>query len=92
MQASISIPEGYEDFHTGRYEMETLEEKYAMEEIMSNPAQGKVEILELGDTRLPPPQKWQKCTYTHRSLNGTKITIHYDLNSETGEVMDFKFK
>ena len=73
---------------TGRTVANSLNEKLAMEQAMSNPAAGKVlNNIKMNDPRWPASQGWVKM---EQNINGT--SVHYVRNTITGAVDDFKFK
>ncbi|WP_315850855.1 VENN motif pre-toxin domain-containing protein [Yersinia massiliensis] len=72
---------------TGRTEPNSLQEKLAMEQTLSNPAAGHPLPLPMADTRWPKEDGWVKMT---QSING--VEIHYVRNTKTGQIDDFKFK
>lgn len=74
--------------HTGRTEPKNFKEQLAMEQVMSNPA-GKtiVPSEKMNDPRWPGKDGWVK-----QAENVDGIEIHYNRNTKTGEVDDFKFK
>jgi hypothetical protein len=74
---------------TGRVEPQSLNEKLAMEEAMSNPSAGKPVPMKKGmtDPRWPGDDGWVKYS---QNINGTEV--HYVYNTKTGQVDDFKFK
>jgi filamentous hemagglutinin len=73
---------------TGRTTPYNLEEQLAMEEAQSNPAAGKhLQRVVLTDPRWPHSEGWRKM---QQIING--VNIHYNLNVNTGETADWKFK
>ncbi len=74
---------------TGRTAPNSLNEKLAMQQAMSNPAAGTIVPLRksMTDSRWPATNGWVKMT---QNVNG--IEIHYVRNTRTGDVDDFKFK
>jgi hypothetical protein len=65
----------------------SLEEKLAMEEVMSNPQGMEITNIKLNDPRWSAEQGWVKM---RQNVNG--IEIHWVENKITGAVDDFKFK
>jgi filamentous hemagglutinin len=63
-----------------------LGEQLAMEEAMSNPSAGSpVRMGPMGDARWPASDGWIK-------MQQRSNQIHYNMNTQTGAVDDFKFK
>ena len=89
---------------TGRTEPRDLQEKLAMEEVLSDPLKGakKAKGVVMNDPRFKVEDGWVKMQ--REILNYSKdfkkknpevhekITIHFNYNEITGEVADFKFK
>jgi hypothetical protein len=71
---------------TGRTVAESLKERLAMDEAMSNPAAGTRLPITMTDARWPAADGWVKMS---QNVNG--IEIHYVQNTTTGAVDDFKF-
>lgn len=57
-----------------------------MEQVKSNPSGQKIDV-KMTDPRWPASQGWVKMS---ENVNG--VEIHYNENTVTGEVDDFKFK
>ncbi|MGV3609448.1 MAG: polymorphic toxin-type HINT domain-containing protein, partial [Fluviicola sp.] len=79
---------------TGRTTARNLTEELAMKEIMVNPTLGHMTMKgkTMSDSRW---LGWNKFEYVHRSLDGSKTTIHFVGKLENGvlkAVDDFKFK
>lgn len=72
---------------TGRTAPANLNEQLAMQQAKSNPAAGQRVPITMNDPRWPASQGWVKM---QQNVNG--VTIHYDLNTVTGETADWKFK
>jgi hypothetical protein len=72
---------------TGRTVPESLNEKLAMDEAVSNPAAGRQLRLKMTDDRWHADDGWVKMA---QNVNGTEI--HYVRNTITGQVDDFRFK
>ena len=72
---------------TGRSTPANLREKLAMEQAISNPAEGRPLPVPMTDPRWPATDGWVKIS---QNING--IEIHYVRNSITGAIDDFKFK
>jgi len=72
---------------TGRTVPVNLKEQLAMQQAKSNPAAGQQVPLKMNDPRWPDSQGWVKM---RQNVNG--VEVHYNLNTKTGEVADFKFK
>ncbi|MBQ8147424.1 MAG: RHS repeat-associated core domain-containing protein, partial [Lachnospiraceae bacterium] len=78
---------------TGRTIPNTLEEQMAMNQVMSNPLEGAIDLSQLdrpvimNDPRWPASEGWIKMS---NNVNG--IEIHFVYNRITGEFDDFKFK
>jgi RHS repeat-associated protein len=72
---------------TGRTVPANLKEQLAMQQAKSNPAAGEPVPLKMNDPRWPDSQGWVKM---RQNVNG--VEVHYNLNTKTGEVADFKFK
>lgn len=63
----------------------------AVEEAMSNPLAGVPAAGPLGDPRWPASEGWQKMQQTiNPGGREGPITVHYNYNSITGAVDDFK--
>ena len=58
-----------------------------MKQAMSDPAAGLQLPIKMTDPRWPASDGWVKMS---QNVNGSEI--HYDYNTATGEVDDFKFK
>ena len=58
-----------------------------MQEVISDPAEGTVLPLSIGDPRWPASEGWVKMA---QNVNG--VEIHYVRNTNAGAVGDFKFK
>lgn len=71
----------------GKHVPETLEEKLAMEEAMSNPENGKTLDGLNTDPRWPASEGWEKKV---QNVNGHEI--HYQYNPRTGAIDDVKLK
>lgn len=71
---------------TGRTTPNNLAEQLAMEQVKSNPSGQKIDV-KMTDPRWPASQGWVKMS---ENVNG--VEIHYNENTVTGEVDDFKFK
>lgn len=73
---------------TGRTAPNSLNEKLAMEQAMSNSTGGNIVPLRNGmtDPRWPGSDGWVKMS---QNVNG--VEIHYVRNTITGQVDDFKF-
>ncbi|UTR15005.1 hypothetical protein MM221_21160 [Salipaludibacillus sp. LMS25] len=85
LNKKITVPLGRGS--TGRTTPNNLNEKLAMEEVMSNPTTGNVLPIRMTDSRWPSSEGWVKMS---KNVNG--IEIHYVRNARTGQVDDFKFK
>ena len=72
--------------HTGRHTPETLAEKLALDEVISNPAAGRTVIATIGDTNRWPEDGWAKKA---RNVEGKEI--HYLFDERTGAIDDVKF-
>ncbi|MCK4261353.1 MAG: hypothetical protein KAX49_20450, partial [Halanaerobiales bacterium] len=73
---------------TGRAIPTSLNEQYAMEQVMSNPNAGNIlRSIKMTDPRWPSSEGWVKMT---QNING--IEIHYLKNIIMGLFDDFKFK
>ncbi|UBB14046.1 VENN motif pre-toxin domain-containing protein [Pantoea eucrina] len=72
---------------TGRTEANSLQEKLAIEQALSNPETGRQLPIPMTDKRWPREEGWVKMA---QNING--IEIHYVRNTKTGQVDDFKFK
>jgi hypothetical protein len=72
---------------TGRIAAESLKEKLAMEQVMSDPAAGLRLPTPMTDPRWPASDGWVKMA---QNVNG--VEVHYVRNTKTGAVDDFKFK
>ncbi|HCV65646.1 MAG TPA: filamentous hemagglutinin [Serratia sp.] len=72
---------------TGRTEANSLQEKLAMEQALSNPSAGIPLPIPLSDKRWPKEDGWVKMA---QNING--VEIHYVRNAKTGQIDDFKFK
>ena len=72
---------------TGRTAPANLKEQLAMQQAKSNPAAGQKVPITMNDPRWPASQGWVKM---QQNVNG--VTVHYDLNTVTGETADWKFK
>ena len=76
---------------TGRTIANSLCEKLAMEEVVSNPLDGATKVdLEMGDSRWPADEGWMKMQRVFRTSTGN-ITIHFNYNDITGATADFKY-
>lgn len=71
---------------TGRTLPNSLQEKFAMEQAIATPGNGKIIKVTMTDPRWPKEEGWVKMS---KEVNG--VEIHYVLNTETGAVDDFKF-
>ena len=58
-----------------------------MEEAMTNPDNGRELVGKNTDPRWPASEGWKKWT---QNVNG--VEIHYEYNTETGEIDDVKIK
>lgn len=69
----------------------TLREQLAVQQVMQNPRAGKIAAGAMGDPRWPASEGWVKMQQTI-DPGGTagKISVHYNLNTLTGWVDDFK--
>ena len=86
MSCGVVLPLGLGS--TGRAVAVDLREQLAMEEVMADPAKGKVLTnVQMNDSRWPGSQGWVKMSQT---VNG--VEIHWVRNTITGAVDDFKFK
>jgi hypothetical protein len=74
---------------TGRTTPNNLSEKLTMEEIKSNPSQGKIIMGNLKDTRLN--SDCVKMSYVRTTSEG-KVEIHYIWDKAKNVFFDFKFK
>ncbi|EXU75337.1 VENN motif pre-toxin domain-containing protein, partial [Erwinia mallotivora] len=72
---------------TGRTEANSLQEKLAIEQALSNPEAGRQLPIPMTDKRWPREDGWVKMA---QNING--VEIHYVRNTNTGQVDDFKFK
>lgn len=73
---------------TGDTVAQSLKEKLAMDEAMSNPSAGReITNIILKDERWPATEGWIKMK---NNVNG--VEIHYVMNKITGHVDDYKFK
>ena len=77
---------------TGRTEANTLNEQFAMEQVMSNPMEGATVLKKvvLNDPRWPATDGWVKMQNIVVTSEG-KIIIHFNYNTNTGATADFKF-
>jgi RHS repeat-associated protein len=80
-------PEEEPEVSTGRNVPVNLKEHLAMQQAKSNPYAGKQLPVPMTDPSWPADQGWVKMA---QNVNG--IEIHYNLNTETGETGDWKFK
>ncbi len=76
---------------TGRIEPQNLQERLAMDEVMSNPQGRTLVNMKMTDPRWPSSEGWVKMQQTIETSNG-KVNIHYLKNTKTGVLDDFKFK
>ncbi len=72
---------------TGRTEANSLQEKLAIEQALSNPESGLQLPIPMTDKRWPREEGWVKMA---QYING--VEIHYVRNTKSGQVDDFKFK
>jgi len=72
---------------TGRTEPNSLQEKLAIEQALSNPESGRQLPIPMTDKRWPREDGWVKMA---QNING--VEVHYVRNTKTGQVDDFKFK
>ncbi|WP_200884327.1 hemagglutinin repeat-containing protein, partial [Dickeya undicola] len=72
---------------TGRTQANSLQEKLAMDQALSNPAAGRQLPIPMTDKRWPKEEGWVKMA---QNING--VEIHYVRNTKTNQVDDFKFK
>jgi RHS repeat-associated protein len=78
---------------TGRTIPNNLGEQMAMQSAMSNPGAGKVLTqIDMTDSRWPKSQGWVKMQQTFSMYDGTTVVVHYNYNTISGTVDDFKFK
>ena len=76
---------------TGRTEPANLREKFAMEEVKSNPFAGsQIHQLQMNDPRWPASEGWVKMQYIVPTSQGN-INIHYVYNQVLEIFDDFKF-
>ncbi|MGH7203866.1 MAG: hypothetical protein ACREHC_05475, partial [Candidatus Levyibacteriota bacterium] len=71
---------------TGRTEPNNLNEQIAMQQVMADPSNGEELPITLNDPRWSSSDGWVKMQET---VNG--ITIHWNLNKQTGATADYKF-
>ena len=71
----------------GGHQPENLREQLAVEEAMSNPKAGRVLEGKNTDPRWPADEGWVK-----KAQNVNDVEIHYQYNSKTGQIDDFKIK
>lgn len=71
----------------GKHVPENLKEELGMEEVISNPDNGRELVGKNTDPRWPANEGWEKRV---QNVNGTEI--HYEYNPLTGEVDDVKIK
>jgi len=86
---SSDVPSNGKSISTGRTEPTNLEEKLAMEEVVSNPAgvtPPRMPKMSDAKNNLLHEDGWVKRT---QNVNG--VEIHYVENINTKEVLDFKF-
>ncbi|CAM4157795.1 ALF repeat-containing protein [Kibdelosporangium persicum] len=82
------IPKPLGRGNTGRTEANSLHEKLAMDQAMSNPQAGKqLQKPVMTDPRWRHEEGWVKMT---QNVNG--VEIHYVYNTKTRQVDDYKFK
>jgi RHS repeat-associated protein len=76
---------------TNRWLPRNLREQLAVDEAMQRPAAGESASGALGDTRWPAGEGWVKLQRTV-DAGGREgpMSIHYNYNTQTGEVDDFK--
>jgi len=72
---------------TGRTEANSLQEKLAIEQALSNPEAGRQLPIPMTDKRWPKEDGWVKM-----AQNINDVEVHYVRNTKTGQVDDFKFK
>ncbi|MGY2796771.1 hypothetical protein ACVWV0_000947 [Ewingella americana] len=72
---------------TGRTEANSLQEKLAIEQALSNPEAGRQLPIPMTDKRWPKEDGWVKM-----AQNINDVEVHYVRNMKTGQVDDFKFK
>jgi RHS repeat-associated protein len=72
---------------TGRNVPADLKEQLAMQQAKSSPSAGKQIPITMNDPRWPADQGWIKMS---QKVNG--VEVHYNLNTQTGETADWKFK
>ncbi|WKV50863.1 hypothetical protein [Dickeya fangzhongdai] len=72
---------------TGRTQANSLQEKLAMEQALSNPDAGRQLPIPMTDKRWPKEEGWVKMA---QNING--VEIHYVRNTKTNQIDDFKFK
>ncbi|MCA7012407.1 hypothetical protein LF934_07070 [Dickeya dadantii] len=72
---------------TGRTQANSLQEKLAMDQALSNPAAGRQLPIPMTDKRWPKEEGWVKMA---QNING--VEIHYVRNTKTNQIDDFKFK
>ncbi len=72
---------------TGRTEPNSLQEKLAIDQAISNPTAGLQLPVPMTDKRWPREDGWVKMS---QNING--VEIHYVRNTKTGQIDDFKFK
>jgi hypothetical protein len=77
---------------TGRTIPNNLNEQLAMKQVQSDPLNGATKIpIELKDSRWPTNEGWVKMQNVVKTTEGN-VTIHFNYNTNTGAMADFKFK
>jgi RHS repeat-associated protein len=71
----------------GGHQPTTLQEQLATDEAMSNPKAGKTLEGLNTDPRWPADEGWVK-----KAQNVNGVEVHYEYNTKTGEIDDFKIK
>ena len=71
----------------GGHQPENLKEQLAVESAMSNPSDGKELKFNKEDPRWPTAEGWTKRA---QHING--VEVHYQYNTKTGQIDDFKIK
>ena len=71
----------------GKHVPENLKEELGMEEVISNPENGRELVGKNTDKRWPANEGWEKWV---QNVNG--VEIHYEYNPLTGEIDDVKIK
>lgn len=88
MMQRVSLGRG----STGRVMPNSLNEQLAMKEVLSNPLENAMSLpLNLNDSRWLADEGWVKMQRIVITTSEGNVNIHFNYNSITGEVDDFKF-